>query len=94
MAKRHFRKMDRKCQIFCVMSPKAQYAYNQWRIMKIQQVATLRRTMILLLYAFVDCSTDIEVVITELLEYMAVRAKVNRSLTFIPKFKQEKRPKR
>ena len=44
----------------------------------------------LFLYAFVDCSTDIEVVITE---YMAVRAKVNRSLPFIPKFKQEKRPK-
>ena len=34
----------------------------------------------LLLYAFVDCSTDIEVVITELLEYMAVRAKANRFL--------------
>ena len=48
----------------------------------------------LFLYAFVDCSTDIEVVITELLEYMAVRTKVNRSLPFIPKFKQEKRPKR
>ena len=48
----------------------------------------------LFLYAFVDCSTDIEVVITELLEHMAVRAKVNRSLPFIPKFKQEKRPKR
>ena len=36
----------------------------------------------LFLYAFVDCSTDIEVVITELLEYMAVHAKVNRSLPF------------
>ena len=44
-------------------------------------------------YAFVDCSTDIEVVITELLEYMAVHAKVNRSLPFISKFKHEKRPK-
>ena len=42
----------------------------------------------LFLYAFVDCSTDIEVVITELLDYMAVRAKVNHSLPFIPKFKQ------
>ena len=29
----------------------------------------------LFLYAFVDCSTDIEVVIMELLEYMAVCAK-------------------
>ena len=48
----------------------------------------------LFLYAFVDCSADIEVVIMELLEYMAVRAKVNRSLPFIPKFKQEKRFKR
>ena len=48
----------------------------------------------MLLYAFVDCSTDIEVVITELLEFMAVRTKVNRSLPFIPKYKQEKRPKR
>ena len=48
----------------------------------------------LFLYAIVDCSTDIEVAITELLEYMAVRAKVNRSLLFILKFKQEKRPKR
>ena len=48
----------------------------------------------LFLYAFVDCSTDIEVVITELLEYMAVRAKVNHSLPFILKFEQEKRPKR
>ena len=48
----------------------------------------------LFLYAFVDCSTNIEVVITELLEYMAVRAKMNRSLPFIPKFNQEKRPKR
>ena len=48
----------------------------------------------LFLYAFVDCSADMEVVITELLEYMAVRAKVNRSLSFIPKFKQEKRLKR
>ena len=48
----------------------------------------------LLLYAFVNCSTDIEVVITELLEFMAVRAKGNRSLPFIPKYKQEKRPKR
>ena len=47
----------------------------------------------LFLYAFVDCSTDIEVVITELLEYMAVCAKVNRFLPFIPKFKHEKRPK-
>ena len=47
----------------------------------------------LFLYAFVDCSTDIEVKITELLECMAVRTKVNRSLPFIPKFKQEKRPK-
>ena len=47
----------------------------------------------LFLYTFVDCSTDIEVVITELLEYMAIRAKVNRSLPFIPKFKQEKGPK-
>ena len=47
----------------------------------------------LFLYAFVDCSTDIEVVITELLEYMAVHAKVNRSLPFISKFKHEKRPK-
>ena len=48
----------------------------------------------LFLYAFVDCSTDIEVVIMELLEYMAVCAKVNRSLPFIAKFKQEKKPKR
>ena len=48
----------------------------------------------LFLYAFVDCSTDIEVVIMELLEYMAVCAKVNRSLPFITKFKQEKKPKR
>ena len=48
----------------------------------------------LFLYAFVDCSTDIEVVIIGLLEYVAVRAKVNRSLPFIAKFKQEKRPKR
>ena len=47
----------------------------------------------LFLYAFVDCSTDIEEVITELLEYMAEHAKVNRSLPFIPKFKQEKIPK-
>ena len=45
----------------------------------------------LFLYAFVDCSADIEVVITELLEYMAGRAKVNRSLPFILKFKQEKK---
>ena len=58
--------------------------------MKIQQVAMLRW----ILYAFVDCSTDIEVVITELLEYMAIHAKVNRSLPFIPKCKQEKRPER
>ena len=46
----------------------------------------------LLLYAFINCSTDIEVVITELLEYMAVRGKANRSLPFIPKFKQERDP--
>ena len=44
-------------------------------------------------YAIVDCSTDIEVVITELLEYMAVPSKANHSLLFIPKFKHEKRPK-
>ena len=48
----------------------------------------------LFLYVFVDCSTEIEVMITELLEYMAVRTKVNRSLPFILKFKQEKTPKR
>ena len=33
-------------------------------------------------------------VITKLLKYMVVHAKVNHSLPFIPKFKQEKRPKR
>ena len=44
----------------------------------------------LFLYAFVDCFTDIEVVITELLEHMAVRTEVNRSLPFIPKFKQKR----
>ena len=63
--------------------------------MKIQQVAMyVVLNNDLFLYAFVDYSTDIEVVITELLEYMAVRAKVNNSLPFIPKFKKEKRPKR
>ena len=76
-------------------SPKAQYVYNQWHIIKIQQVASyVVLNNDLFLYAFVNCSTDIEVVIMELLEYMAVRAKVNRSLPFIPKFKQEERPKR
>ena len=48
----------------------------------------------LFLYVFVECSTDIEMVITELLEYMAVCSKVNCSLPFIPKFNQEKIPKR
>ena len=43
-----------------------------------------------LLYAFVNCSTDIDEVITKLLEYMAVRGKANRSLPFILKFKHEK----
>ena len=36
------RKIDRKCQMFSVTSPQAQYAYNQWQIMKIQQAASLR----------------------------------------------------
>ena len=84
MAKCHFRKIDRKCQIFCVTSLKAQYAYNQWQIMKIQQVATcmLHLNNDLFLYAFVDCSTNIEVMIMELLEYMAVRSKLNCSLLY------------
>ena len=96
MAKRHFRKIDRKCQIFSVTSPKVQYAYNKWQIMKIQQEATLRWITICSWkhLSIVLHSTDIEVVIMELLEYMVIRSKVNRSLPFIQKFKQEKRPKR
>ena len=37
------------------------------------------------LHAFDDCSTDIELVITVLLEYMAVCGKANHSLPFITK---------
>ena len=69
--------------------------YKQWQIMKIQQVCCYVALNIdQLLYAFVDYSADIEVVITELLEFMAVCGKVNHSLPFLPKFKHEKRPKR
>ena len=46
MAKRHFQKIERKCQIFSVTSLKAQYAHNQWQIIKIQQVATLHQISI------------------------------------------------
>ena len=42
------------------------------------------------LYAFVDCSTDIEVVITELLEYTVMQAKASHSLPFIMTFKHTK----
>ena len=48
----------------------------------------------LFLYAFMDCSTDIEVVIIEILENMAVHSVANHSLPFFPKLKHEKRPKR
>ena len=34
MAKRHFRKIDHKCQIFFVTLPQAQYAYNVWQVIK------------------------------------------------------------
>ena len=42
------------------------------------------------LYAFVDCSTDIEVVITELLEYMSVRGKANHSLPLSQSFSMKR----
>ena len=38
-------------------------------------------------------STDIEVVITVLLEHMTVLSKANRSISFIPKFKHENKTK-
>ena len=38
-------------------------------------------------------STDIEVVITVLLEHMMVLSKANHSISFIPKFKHENRTK-
>ena len=38
-------------------------------------------------------STDIEVAIMVLLEHMTVLSKVNRSISFIPKFKHENRTK-
>ena len=74
MAKRHFRKIDRKCQISCVTSPKAQYVYNQSMAGNENSTSSyVELNNDLFLYAFVDCSTDIEVVITELLEHMVVR---------------------
>ena len=38
-------------------------------------------------------STDIEVVITVLLEHMTVLSKANRSISFIPMFKHENKTK-
>ena len=86
IAKRHFRENNRKLLIRFVTSRKAQYAYYQWQLMEIQASSFATSDNDSFPSAFVECSTDIAVLIVAFLIRISVQAGQEAPVSFYTRF--------